>query len=262
MFTIKRRYRAALFGFAAILMALAASPVAAQGVLDSTIQAQREADQQAVQSQDRIDELASQTSNLLSEYRLVLREIESMRSYNEQLARVVQSQQVEKQSINKQLEGLDDTNQDVVPLMRKMVDMLARIVANDVPFLIDERRERVASLQGIMDRSDVTISEKYRRIMEAYTIEMGYGRDVRAYRAELPKSDRTVNFLQVGRTGLYYLTLDGEQAGWFNKKTQKFEPLDGYVTAISDALAIAEKQSPPNLVGLPVIAPATAEETP
>ena len=33
---------------------------------------------------------------------------------------------------------------------------------------IDERNKRVATLKGLMDRADVTVSEKYRRILEAY----------------------------------------------------------------------------------------------
>ena len=36
-----------------------------------------------------------------------------------------------------------------------------------------------------MGRADVTISEKYRRILEAYQVEMDYGRTIEAYEGEL-----------------------------------------------------------------------------
>ncbi len=67
-----------------------------------------------------------------------------------------------------------------------------------MPFLLEERRDRVAMLKEMMGRADVTISEKYRRIIEAYQVEMDYGRTIEAYEAKLGDGDdaRTVQFLR------------------------------------------------------------------
>ena len=109
-------------------------------------------------------------------------------------------QRAEVVSINDQLAGLEATNRGVVPLMLEMIDTLDKIVENDMPFRLEERRARVERLRNMMDQADVTASEKYRRVMEAYQGEMEYGRTTEAYAEALPSTGQTVDFLRVGRT--------------------------------------------------------------
>jgi len=257
----KQRFRAPVLWLAGIVAAMAMGAVQAQqDVLDTTIQTQEQGNQNAAQAQNRIDKLADETSDLLTEYRTVLRQIESLKTYNSQLERVTKNQRQEMDSINQQLGELEDTNRDIVPLMIDMVDMLDKIVENDMPFLIQERRQRVNDLKAMMDRADVTTSEKYRRILEAYTTEMNYGRDVYAYRSELPGSGRTVNFLHIGRTLLFYQTLDGEESGWWNNQSKQFEPIpDEYDYPLSQGIRIAQQQVAPDLIKLPVPGPEQAQ---
>ena len=122
----------------------------------------------------------------------------------------------------------------------------------DIPFLPEERQFRVAELQTIMERADVSLAEKYRRVLEAYQVETEYGRTIEAYQDELELDERirTVNFLRIGRVGLYYLTLDGQQAGVWD---EGWRPLDSqYRQAIDKGLKVAKKQLPPDLLVLPV----------
>ena len=39
----------------------------------------------------------------------------------------------------------------------------------------DERRQRAANLKNLLDQPDVSVAEKYRRVMEAYQVETEYG---------------------------------------------------------------------------------------
>lgn len=260
MWNRRQRYRALIACSAGIAAAAALVAVQAQDVLDTTIQTQQQGNERAAQSQDRIDRLADETGEMLTEYRTLLRRIESLRTYNEQLERVTTNQREEMESIREQLLELEDTNRDIVPLMIEMVDVMEQLVENDVPFLIEERRQRVAELEGMLDRADVTTSEKYRRILEAYSVELNYGRDVYAYRGELPDSGRTVNFLHIGRTLLFYQTLDGEQSGWWNSSQGRFESIDDqYDRPLSQAIRIAQRQVAPDLIRLPVPGPERAQ---
>jgi hypothetical protein len=150
----------------------------------------------------------------------------------------------------------------VTPLMLAMVDAIETFVDRDVPFLLDERRDRVGRLRELMDRADVTNAEKYRRIMEAYQIENDFGRTIEAYRGSLEggAETRTVNFLRIGRVTLLYQTLDGTEVGAWNKDNAAWEVLDGsYRPAVRQGLRIARKQAAPDLLRLPVPAAEDAQ---
>ena len=235
---------------------LAASAAQAQE-LAPTVQAEKKINDDSAASQQRVSSLARQTQDLLTEYRSVVRETESLIIYNDNLERVVNDQRAEIQSINRQLEGLEATNRGVVPLMLEMIDALDQIVEADIPFRIEERRERVERLRDMMDQAEVTASEKYRRVMEAYQSELEFGRTTEAYSAILPGSEQTVDFLRVGRTLLVYQTSDNKTTGWFNPRSREFEELDDdrLRMEVKNGLAIARNEKAPDLVMLPVPAP-------
>ena len=221
------------------------------------MQAEQKINDESASSQKRVSSLARQTQDLLTEYRSVVRETEALKIYNDNLERVVTDQRNEIQSINRQLEGLESTNRGVIPLMLDMIEALDQIVEADIPFRIDERRARVERLRNMMDQAEVTASEKYRRVMEAYQGELEFGRTTEAYSAKLPGTEQTVDFLRVGRTLLVYQTSDGVTTGWFNPRTRTFEELDDdrFRLEVKDGLAIARNEKAPDLVMLPVPAP-------
>ncbi len=232
----------------------------AQVVLDNTVGTETKINKDAAASQRRVTQLAQQTADLLAQYRGVVRETESLRIYNDQLERVVTDQRAEIVSINNQLEGLESTNRGVVPLMLEMIETLDQIVERDMPFRLEERRERVQRLRDMMDQADVTTSEKYRRIMEAYQGELEYGRTTEAYSEALPTTGQTVEFLRIGRTLLVYQTSDQETTGWFNPTTRAFEELPNkYRLEVKEGLSIARNEKAPDLVTLPVPGPEVAQ---
>ncbi len=233
---------------------LGAFAVQAQ-VLDRSIETENRITRQAAQAQEQINQVDEETQQLINEYRRVLAETESLRRYNEQMQAVVDNQEEEIVSINDQLEGLQQTNRDVVPLMIEMAETLEQLVRADVPFRLEERLDRADSIVDNLDRSDITNSEKFRLIIESYQAELEYGRTMEAYRGALPDGQQ-VEFLRVGRTLLFWQSLDGETTGWWNRNSRQFEQLDSrYQRPVSDGLAIARNQVAPDLIPLPVPAP-------
>ncbi|RFF27743.1 MULTISPECIES: DUF3450 domain-containing protein [unclassified Wenzhouxiangella] len=224
-------------------------------VLDRSIETENRITRQAAQAQEQINQVDEETQQLVNEYRQVLAETESLRRYNEQMQAVVDNQEEEIVSINDQLEGLEQTNRDVVPLMIEMAETLEQLVRADVPFRLRERLDRADSIVDNLDRSDITNSEKFRLIVESYQAELEYGRTMEAYRGALPDGQQ-VEFLRVGRTLLFWQSLDGETTGWWNRNSRQFEQLDSrYQRPVSDGLAIARNQVAPDLIPLPVPAP-------
>ena len=247
--------RPAIIAAFVTIATLAAVPASAQ--LNQTLQAQTEVDRAAAQAQQEIDSIRDRTLDAAGRYAQAMTEAESYEKYNEQLSAQVQSQGEEIQSIQQQLVDIETTNREVQPLMDKMVRALDQFVALDVPFLIEERTARVDNLKDIMARSDVTISEKYRLILEAYQIELEYGRTLDSYEGVLDAGDsrRTVEFVRLGRISLMYRTLDGSETGYWDAAQKQWVVDDSYAEAVEQAIRVANQDGAPELLTVPVPAP-------
>ena len=239
--------------------ALAPAPVQTppEEVLDAAVSEQRAANGEAAASQERVNELDDETQRLLVQYRTALGEADSIRQYSEQLRLQVQSQEEDIASIERQLAEVETTAREVMPLTQKMLDTLGEFVELDVPFLIDERRKRIAGLRDIMNRADVSLSEKYRRVVEAYQIEMEYGRTLEAYDGRIGEGDdaRTVQFLRIGRVALMYQTLDEKETGYWDQNARTWAVDNDYRHAFKHGMGVAKKLTAPDLIVAPIPAP-------
>lgn len=262
----RRRLRALLASAATLLLLVPAAVWAAPAAEDPDKLRGLVADDAAIQkdaaaTQERIDGLDDETQKLLAEYRRIKNETESLRTYNEQIAAQIPSQVEEMQQLERQLEGVEATSRDVLPLMQRMLDTLKQFVELDRPFLPEERKKRVTALLEMMDRANVSISEKFRRVVEAYQIEMEYGRTLEAYEGKLGEGDqaRTVQFLRVGRIALMYQTLDQKETGYWDSEKKDWVIDNEYKSAFAKNVAVAKKLGAPDLLVVPVPAPREVE---
>ncbi len=229
--------------------------------LDTVAKVQTQVTHASVKSQKRIDKISEATDAMLEAYRLENQRIDGLEVYNAQLETLIASQEAEMASLLEQIENVTLVEREITPLMQRMLDSLEAFVELDIPFLLDERRERVAKLRDMMDRSDVTVTEKFRRLLEAYQVENDYGSSIDSYRGEieLEGSPHTVDFLSVGRVALLYQTLDGEISGEWDPIAGEWKPLDSsFNKSIRRGIRIALKQESPNLLQLPIRAPEVA----
>ena len=227
-------------------------------ILDDTLFVQRSSDLGSKDSQIIVSNLSDETQGLLGQYRLVLQQIDRLIAYNDYVERLIVDQEAQITDIRKQLDQFALIERGIVPLMLDSIDILDKFIDLDVPFLLEERKARVARLRTIMDLSDVTVSEKYRQIMDAYQIETTYGRDIEAYTGllEIDGESRQVDFLRIGRTSLTYQTPDQEETGFWNKQAGQWEKLPNkYQNYVTQGLRVARKQVTPNLLELPIEAP-------
>jgi hypothetical protein len=225
--------------------------------LQEMLKEQLAGDEEARAAQRRIDAIDDEALKLLSEYRRAQADAESYATYARQLELQIQAQEQEMAEIDVQLLEIETTSREVLPLMQRMLDTLEQFVALDVPFLLEERRNRVSNLKTVMTRADVTISEKYRRIVEAYQVELDYGRTIEAYEARLGDGAdaRTVHFLRVGRIALLYQTLDGRETGYWDADKKDWVVDDAYRHGFKEGIAVAKKLRAPEMLDVPVPAP-------
>ncbi len=244
---------------AAILLGLAgAGPMlcgAEEATVDDVINERTSYQSEAQRSQSRIDGLDDETLTLIARYGSELERYSDLVTYNDNLRNLLANQQQEKQRLARELEEIEVLRQDIVPLMVEMIEVLDRFITLDQPMLLEERRARLTKLEANMSRSDVELAEKFRRLLEAYQIEAEYGQSLEAYEGTLDDQgvQRTVDFLRVGRVGLYYLSLDRQSAGIWNRQSQQWQGLPaGDLDAIDYAIRVARKQAPPNLFEVPL----------
>lgn len=240
------------------LLAVAVLPCCMQlqaASLDTALDESQRLAAEAKASQSRIEQLDDSARQAFNEYRSAVQQAEALKAYNQQLVELTAAQRQELEGFQRQLDGIERTQEAVVPQLARMLEVLEQFIAADLPFLPEERADRLASLQDMQARADVSLAEKYRRILEAYQIESDYGRTLEAWRGELPSGDgtRSVEFLRLGRTMLYYQTLDAHESGWWNPSTRSWELLDSAARRpITQAIAIARQQQAPAWLDLPV----------
>jgi hypothetical protein len=225
--------------------------------LETIVQAQIAADKDASESQKRINDLDDQAKDMLQKYNLLVAEAESMTNYSDQLQLQVKDQNDAIASYSQQLIDIEHTAREVMPMMQRMLDQIDRFVELDVPFLLDERRDRIQKLKDAMGKADVAISEKYRRIVEAYQIELDFGRTLESYEGKLQgdAGGRTVRFLRIGRVALLYQTLDGEETGYWDADKKAWVVDNHYREAMMAGVSVALKEGAPELIEAPVRAP-------
>lgn len=223
--------------------------------LKDVVTAGQHINQSANQSQQRVNSISEQIQNKLQQFKTINKEVDGLGIYNQQMHTQIDNQLKELAQIAVSMKQVSIIERQVSPLMSRMIDTLVTFVSLDMQFLLDERNQRIVSLQEMMKRADVSVSEKFRRVLDAYQIEVDYGRTIEAYSGliDVEGSERDVDFLRIGRVSLVYQTRDGQHLGLWNNQTKSWQKLPAeYRSDINKGLRIARKQLAPDLIIVPI----------
>ena len=238
---------------------LISGSVFAQSV-DQVLQADERRLNLAQQSQQRIDAVVDRTRSLEDQYRAINKEIDGLKVYNRLMRAQVEGQTATLEDIGLSMDQVDVINRQIFPLMERMIDGLDQSIKVDMPFLMDERTDRINNLKDIMSRSDVSVAEKFRKVMEAYQIENDYGSTIEDYKQSLTfdNATRSFNMLRIGRVGLYFQSDDTNITGRWDRSAN-----DGQGAWVEDnsarnevrkGLRVARQLIAPELINIPVSA--------
>ena len=242
----------------AVIVVAAGSVFAQTSSVDQVLTADLRRLEIAQESQERINQVVEGTRSLSDDYRSINKEIDGLKVYNRLMTAQTNGQQATLDDIALSMEQVDVINRQIFPLMERMIDGLDQSVALDIPFLMEERSKRVNDLSEIMERSDVSVAEKFRKVMEAYQIEMDYGTTNEWYTESLNVDGavREYNMLRVGRVGLYFQSDDTSITGWWNSETGGYELLGSeYRNEVRKGIRVARQLIAPELILLPFPAP-------
>lgn len=218
---------------------------------------------QARKSQERINRLQSETDDLVARFKQTNKTIEGLKIYNSQLERQLQSQQEILVRLEDSIGEITVIQRQIQPLVLEMLEGIQQFVELDAPFRKEVRLGRIAKLREMMDDADITIAEKFRQVLEIYSIESEYARKIDTYEdtLEIGGEPLIVNILAIGRIALMYQTADGSQTGAWDKSTQQWVSLDDgeYRVPVRNAIRIAQKKAQNDIMLLPIAAPEAAQ---
>ena len=241
------------------LTALLATSALAQVTIDQVTDEGVKRAEAGAAEQQRIEQIANQTDELLAEYNTLAKVVDGLRTYNSLLQRQVDNQESEKAALAESIDNVALIERQIIPMMTRMLDALEEFIRLDTPFLMKERTERLDRLREMMERSDVTSAEKFRRVIEAYQIENDYGRTIEAYKGtvDINGTPQEVDFLRIGRVSLAYQSVGGQYTGAWDVEEGAFVelPPEKFKTQIAQGLRVARKQIAPDLLVVPVAAP-------
>lgn len=251
--------RVLLISFPIIFMAGNAS----SAVLDEVQQVGEKKMSEAVKSQEKIDKIVEGAQERLIQYRSLLKQIEGLEAYNEQLSTQVAGQLNLIARFDASISQVALIERQMAPLVEKMAASLQDFIELDLPFDFEERQERMAFIQDNLAAADIDVAEKFRQVIEAYQIENTYGRKIDTYQdiVTLNGTEQDVNVLRVGRIAMVCQTKDATTSARWDNDNRTWEVLDNvtYRNAIRNGIKMAKKQASIDILTLPIAAPEVAQ---
>jgi len=212
--------------------------------------------QLAQASQERINERVQGTRTITDQYRAINKEIDGLKVYNRLMSAQVQGQEATLDDIKISMDQVDVINRQIFPLMERMIDGLEQSVSLDIPFLLEERINRIGVLKDTLSRSDVSVAEKFRKVMEAYQIELDYGSSAEFYKQSLNLGEdygvRDYNMLRIGRIGLYFQSDNSDITGMWDVNVGDWVIDDDHRNEIRKGLRMARQLIAPELMLIPL----------
>lgn len=212
--------------------------------------------QNARSAQTQVDSVYEKTQDIIKEYEARLESVESLEVYNRLLAKQLASQTEEITTLEQSIADAAVIERRITPLLQRMINSLEEFINLDMPFLIEERNERVEKLCAMLTRSDVSTAEKTRRVFEAFEIENDFGRSIEAYTTQVTVDGKSfdADVLRVGRISLMFTLIGQNTTGYWNLKENQWKIENGssFRRFVEQGLKVARKETAPEMINIPV----------
>jgi hypothetical protein len=136
-----------------------------------------------------------------------------------------------------------------------VVNRLDEWVKQDIPFLVKERSDRLASVREAIAKPEVTGAEKLRRVLEALQVEANYGNtvDVSQERIKVGNDEISADVIRIGRVSVYWRSPDGKRVGEFDRASNQWVELDRkYLNSIADVREMVMRLRSTKVITLPL----------
>jgi len=231
-----------------------ALPGMAQTQLSRAIDTGEQATRRASQVQQQINQLDDQRSDMVGEFRTLLQRKTAAELYARQQAAAVESQERELETLQDQLNRVDEITSQTVPMLEQLIDDLDMFIDADLPFKLQERKARIERLRSYLTDPAISVTERYRQIMDAYIDEMEVGRKTDTWSEEVSIDGEPVmvDMVLFGRVALVYMDPSGRYAKRYDRATKSWIDLEGkYKPEIEKAIRIIQGKRTQDVMYVP-----------
>lgn len=166
------------------------------------------------------------------------------------------------EELNKKAEAMEAVNMKLLPVLEKNLARLQAVVEDDIPSNMTERRKSLHHTTMVLSDYDMGLLDMTRAVLDATAREVDLGHHVNVLEdsIDVDGASRRVKMLQVGRVGLYAMTLDSKKAYRWDVAKSIWQPIEDATTSIHDAIEMAEGIRLVGLSKLPVEQPEKRQE--
>ncbi len=206
-------------------------------------------------TQKNEDRWVSEKEVLLNRYKKQVEKQEELKQANVKLSNEIKDVSESIDLMTVQIKEHAKVLKELTPYLENVYENLKNVYEFHLPFLLKERSVRLTNLKKILDNTQESVSEKYRKVMETLIIEAEYGSSIEVYSSmiKVEEKDIQVKILRLGRLSLFFQSLDHKRFGYFNHGELKWMILpQKYNSSINAAFEIGLKYRPVQLLCLPL----------
>lgn len=240
---------------AIIILLVMANPVLGEDLSEKIEKPVKKSVEIRQKTQKEEDRWAEEKAKMQAEYKELERVRENLLAVNKRLNQEINVHSEEIASIEGKIKEIERISEELLPCLFEALKRLTECVASSLPFLAEEREHRLAGLRITLENSQISTSEKFRRIMEALSVEAEYGNRVEVYqeRIDVEGKNILVNIFRLGRLSLFFQTLDQETTGFYNPARTAWVQFPRRCNReINKAIDIAGKKRSIDLLTLPL----------
>mgnify|MGYP006303393343 CR=1 FL=1 len=237
---------------ACFFLSLSSGPA---GAIDDLQQQNRQIINKEIAVQIDVDKWSAEKQALVSELLDQKTQLDWNRFQNKKYQQYLAHKQQNIADLKHQKEVMGKLRMELEPFLDSSIENLTAMIAADLPFLADERQERLTFVSQSLADPDLKLSEKLRRLLEAVQVEADYGNNVEVTeeKLNLESEESIVQVLRLGRIGLFYLTLDNKNVGRWDRQQQRWAPIaTDYAPVIQTTISVVQQKRVAELVDLPV----------
>lgn len=206
-------------------------------------------------SQRQADEWQSQRLALVAELTTLQNQQQQLESKKAEQTARIDAQQKSIEQLRRTIAESKRLTDEMVPFLGETSDLITQQVAQDLPFLQQERQLRLRHLNEALSDPTLAIGEKFRRTMEVLRVETEYGVDIEVVQQSLVVDGRELlmNQLRIGRLALFAQSLDGDKSVIYDMALQSWQTLESqYNNELARAIEMGQKHRPIDLLTLPL----------